>query len=267
VRRILRCALVVSVLAWTAAPALLRADDPPPWEAGGDAPSWESGDVPLPPEEGEGAPAGEEAAEEPDLAPPGEDTERPYRGATADLEETSLNELGLEVVERQEVSWLAIPFDARGPVFYGAAGFEAGGGLGHIVITGAAGYTVAGEWQALRADGRPPRLLGRATNVMLSVDMAPGVTADAAASFITVGVRGQQVFAFGEHMLNLQLGLGGRADLGTSLGGVDLAFGIGYANVRAPFAIPFQLEVVRHFAGVFGRQWGARLSIGWPLWL
>jgi hypothetical protein len=264
-RRGLALAVTLAVLPGALPSPVGAQDEPPPWESG-DAPPWESGEVPLPPGEGEG-PDGEAAEDETpelELPPPGVDTERPYGGRTGEMDTSSLDDLGLELVERNDTLWTRIPFDARGPVLYGAAGFEAGGGLGHVVLTMAGGYTVAGEWQALRAEGERPRLEGRATHIMLSMDVAPGVTADAQASFITIGARAQQVFGFGEHLINLQLALGGRKDLGTNLGGVDLGFGIGYAHARAPFAIPFQLELVRHFSGVFGREWGARLSVGWP---
>jgi hypothetical protein len=256
--------LTLAVLVALGLPAGLQAqDEPPPWEAGDDGPSWETGDVPLPPEEDIPPPPEEEAPQELIIDPPGVDRER-FQPRTETMEAIPVDELGVEIREVGDHRWTVVPFDARGPVVYGAAGFEAGGGLGHMVFTVAGGYTVAGHWRALRADGERPRLEGTATNVMLSMDLAPGVTNDALASFVTIGVRGQQIFAFGEHLMSMQFTLGGRKDLGTDLGGVDLAFGLGYAFNRAPVAIPVQLELVRHFAGVFGREWGARITVGWP---
>ncbi|MFW5925156.1 MAG: hypothetical protein ACOCV4_03260 [Myxococcota bacterium] len=266
-RAVASLALVATLVAGA---AKAQEDEPPPWESGEvdeEVPPWESG-APVPPEDE--PPAGEGDAEAPDveLEPPGEDSERPpYQSDTATMGSTRAGDLGIEQRQEDDTSWTAIPFDARGPVAYGAVGFEEGNDLGHLVLSAGAGWTVWGEWTALRAEGETPRLEGTATNLFLTVDAAPAVTDDADTSWITIGARAQQVVAFGRHLLSAQLGVGGRKDLDTDLGGVDLVFGVGYAYGTPPFAIPVQLELVRHFSGVFPRnQWGVRLSVGWPLW-
>lgn len=242
-------------------------DEPPPWESGDEVPPWESG-VPVPPEDERPAEESADQAPEVELAPPGEDTERPpFQSDTETMQSTEAADLGIEQRKEGGTSWTAVPFDARGPVGYGAVGFEAGNDIGHLVLSAGVGWAVWGEWTALRAEGETPRLEGTATNLLLTVDAAPAVTDDAATSWITIGARAQQVIAFGRHLLSAQLGVGGRKDLDTELGGVDLLFGLGYAYGTPPFAIPVQFDVVRHFSGVFPRkQWGVRLSVGWPLW-
>ncbi|MFW6051353.1 MAG: hypothetical protein ACODAU_09275 [Myxococcota bacterium] len=245
--------------------AVAQDDEPPPWESG-EAPPWETG-VPPEPAEAEEEPD-EEAGADVDLPPPGEDTERAYRPETGAIESTPLDDFGIEEREEDGETITVVPFDARGPVLYGAVGYEAADDLGHLVFSIAGGWTVWSDLRSLRVPGERAGLEGSATNVMLAVDLAPSVEADAATSFITIGGRVQQMLAVGDHLLMAQLGLGGRKDLDTSLGGVDLSFGVGYAYALAPFAIPIHLELVRHYSGVYPRkQWGARISVGWPIWL
>lgn len=258
-------AALVAGLVLSAAPAHVWAqdDEPPPWETGDvtEPPPWESGAPPEP------APR---ASEGPDvhLQPPGVDSERPYRGRTKTMKTTPLDELGITKRREDGTEWTVIPFDARGPVVYGGVGYETGSRLGHLVLTAAGGWTVWGHWRSLVAEGRVPRVEGTATQVLLSFDVAPKVAQGTVPSWLTIGVRAQQVFALGRHLLSAQLSLGGRKDLGTELGGIDFTFGVGYAYaIEPPFTIPVQIEAVRHYSGTFeGRRWGFRISMAWPLW-
>lgn len=264
-------ALAAGVLLLLLAPARsARAQDnePPPWESGdvGGAPPWETGAPP--PAQKEKAPPPKKKGPQVYIAPAGVDTESPYQERIRTMKPTPPKELGIEKRKIDDVDWTVLPFRAWGPVAYGSFGYEAGSRSGHLVLSMAGGWSVWGHWKSLRSAGRPPELEGTGTNVLLGLDLAPSVANGVAPSWTTIGVRVQQVAAFGRHLIMGELALGGRKDLGTSVGGFDLSFGVAYAYaISPPYTIPIEIELVRHYSGAFdNRRWAARISIAWPFW-